>query len=302
MRSARHLAHFIALGALLFAVERRLAPPPPAVPEARVAERVAAFARESGAAPDPHVRDLLERDALDEALLAREARRLGLDRGDAVVRERLVSNVAFAGSEDATAEERYREALALGMEASDAVVRRRLAALMTARLRADAARAPIDDAALRAWFETHRDAYRQPAARRFAQLCFGGADAEARATAALASLRGTPLESTAIARAGDPCFSGAESPLRSEAELARSYGVAFARAIFAAEPNRWLDPIASSQGWHLVFVREQVPARDAEFAALRDAVRDASIAERQELALREGIAALRAAYAAESAP
>jgi len=244
------------------------------------------------------VRELLERDALDEALLAREARRLGLDRDDAVVRERLVNNVAFAASDDAAPDTRYREALALGMDESDALIRRRLAARMRDRLRAGAARAPIDDAVLRAWFDAHRDRYEEPATVGITQVCFAGRDAERRARAALPSLR-RPV--AALARVGDPCLYGSEVPLRSEAELARSGGAAFARAVFAAEAGAWTGPVASSQGWHLVFVRERLPARSADFAAVRDAVRDACIAERQDAALREGIERLRAAYAAEAA-
>lgn len=269
MHLARHLAHFAILGALLFAGQRWLAPSQPA------------------AAPDVRA---VARDITDEQLLAREARRLGLDRDDAVVRERLVSNVAFAGREDATADARYREALALGMHESDALVQRRLAALMTARIRADAARAPIDDATLRAWFDAHRDAYRQPATVRLALVCFAGEGAEQRAHEASAE---------ATARKGDPCFFGDETPLLSKAELARSYGAAFARAIFAAEPGAWTQPIASSLGWHLAFVRERVAARDADFSVARDGVRDACVAERQDIALRAAVAQLRAAQAAE---
>jgi hypothetical protein len=269
MHPARHLAHFAILGALLFAGQRWLAPPQPV------------------AAPDVRA---VARDMTDEELLAREARRLGLDRDDAVVRERLASNVAFAGRDDATPDERYREALALGMHESDALVQRRLAALMTARIRAEAAREPIDDATLRAWFDAHRDAYRQPAAVRLSLVCFVGEHAERRAHEA--SAEATTLE-------GDPCFFGDETPLLSEAELVRSYGAAFARVIFAAQPGAWTQPVASSQGWHLAFVRERVAARDADFAVVRDGVHDACVAERQDVALRAAVARLRAAQAAE---
>lgn len=276
MHPARHLAHFAILGALLFAGQRWLTPAQPlAVPDAPA----------------------VARDMTDEELLAREARRLGLDRDDAVVRERLVSNVAFAGRDEATADERYREALALGMHESDAQVQRRLAALMTARIRADAARAPIDDATLRAWFDAHRDAYRQPAAVRLALVCFSGDDAQQRARDAFASLAGSSPD--AIERSGDPCFFGDETPLLSEAELARSYGVDFANKIFAAPPGAWTQPVASSQGWHVAFVRERVAAREAEFSVAHDGVRDACIAERQDTALRAAVARLRAAHAAE---
>jgi len=297
MHPARHLLHFAALGALLFAAQRELARPQPiALPAERVTERAATFARATGSAPDARLRVLLERDAFDEELLAREARQLGLDRDDAVVRERLVSNMGFVLGRDIAPERLYREALALGMDASDALVRRRLAARMTARLRADAAREPIDEATLRAWFDRHRDDYEQPAAVGFAQLCFTrGAldeDAESRARAALASLR--PDAVVGAGRSGDPCLFGNEVPLRSEAELARSFGATFARAAFRAETGVWTGPVASSQGVHLVFVRNRVATRAADFEAVRAAVRDACVAERQDAALRDGIAALRA--------
>ena len=317
MHPARHLLHFALLGALLFAAERRLATVQPAViPAARVAERIAAYARETGATPDERVSALLERDALGEEVLAREARRLGLDRDDAVVRERLVSNMlALQGGEReresseaqslraaATPEHLYREALALGMDASDALVRRRLAARMTDRLRADAAREPIDDATLRAWFDAHRAGFEQPAAIRFAQLCFVRRDrdgeAELRARSALASLRDAANTAAEASRRGDPCLFGSAISVRSEAELARGFGAAFARAAFAADVGVWTGPIASSQGVSLVRVQERVAARGAAFESVREAVRDACIAERQDAALRDGVARLRARYAA----
>jgi hypothetical protein len=326
MRPARHLLHFTLLGALLFGAERRLATlQPTSIPATRVSERIAAYARETGAAPDARVYALLERDARDEELLASEARRLGLDRDDAVVRERLVSNmlVAQAGPRaaplprgdgesseaqawrrDAAPERLYREALALGMDASDALVRRRLAARMTARLRADAARAAIDEATLRAWFDAHRDAYEQPAAVRFEQVCFARNDrageAELRASSALASLRDAASGSAAASLRGDPCLFGKTISLRSEAELERGFGAAFARAALAADVGVWTGPIASSQGVHLVRVQERSAGRGADFESVRVAVRDACTAERQDAALRDGVARLRARYAAQA--
>ncbi len=316
MRPARHLLHFALFGALLFAAERRIAAPlPVAFPATRVAERIAAYTRETGAAPDARVYALLERDAQREELLAREARRLGLDRDDAVVRERLVSNMlALQGGpiEDQSSESQalrrgaaperlYREALALGIDASDALVRRRLAARMTERLRADAAREPVDEVALRAWFDAHRDAFEEPAAVRFAQVCFARSDRdpvpERRARSTLAALRSAAILPAEAHHRGDPCLLGNAISLRSEAELERGFGAAFARAAFAADVGVWTGPIASREGVHLLRVEERVARRVADFESVRSAVRDACIAERQDAALREGVARLRARYA-----
>jgi hypothetical protein len=51
---------------------------------------------------------------------------------------------------------------------------------------------------------------------------------------------------------------------------------------------------------HLVRVQERVAARVADFDSVRFAVRDACIAERQDAALRDGVARLRARYTAET--
>ncbi|RIL02362.1 MAG: hypothetical protein DCC71_16415, partial [Proteobacteria bacterium] len=86
MHPARHLLHCVLLGAALFAAERRFAAPEPI---ALAPAAAAAAARANGFGDDARAVRAFERSARDEALLAREARRLGLDRGDAFVRETL---------------------------------------------------------------------------------------------------------------------------------------------------------------------------------------------------------------------
>lgn len=269
----RPLLHFLVLGALLFAAARWLASRPSADP-------IAASA------------------ASDEELLVREARQLGLDRGDPVVRGRLVRNLRLTGDPPGSTDALYRQALALGMDQSDFVVRHRLAERMEARLRAADAGPPAGEAELRAYYEQHVSVWTRPAAFEIAHVFFSrarrGAVAGSDARAELARLRAARVGPDAGSAHGDPCLLGSQLPLRSQAALARDFGPAFSDAVAVLEPGAWSEPIASSYGVHLVWVRARAVAEPEPFEAVRARVEDALRSERSDAALRAGIAALRA--------
>jgi len=266
----RPLLHFLAIGALLFAGARWMASSPP----------------------------LAARDASEEALLASEARRLGIDRDDPVVRGRLVRNLQLARGDAASPEALYGEALSLGMDRSDWVVERRLAERMAARLRAEGAEQPVSDEALRSAFDRHRDVWERPATVQISHLFFSharrGADADSDARAALSALRAARLGPDAAAGRGDPFLLGGDLPPRSADELARGFGPRFAAAVAALEPGAWSEPIESSYGLHLVWVRARAPAEPADFERVRPQVEDVLRSERGEAALRAALRRLRA--------
>jgi len=265
----RPLLRCLALGALLFAGERYLL-------------------RDASSAPDL---------AGDEALLAGEARRLGLDRDDPVVRGRLVRNLRLAADDQRPAELLYREALALGMDRSDWIVERRLAERMQARLRAVGVEQPVSEEALRAFYERHLDAWTRPAAWRISHVFFSrarrGAAAGPDAQSLLAALRAEQAGPDGASARGDAFLLGSDLPARSEAELARELGPHFAAAVAALAPGAWSEPIASSYGVHLVWVREQVPPRPMPLDSVRGRVEDALRAERGDAALRAALQQLR---------
>ena len=78
----------------------------------------------------------------------------------------------------------YREALRLGLDEGDAVVRRRLSTKMDELAGAEAEMAQPSDQVLAEWLSTHADAYREDGAVSFEQAYFAGEQA---ARAALAS-------------------------------------------------------------------------------------------------------------------
>jgi len=112
------LLHFLALGAAIFAVHAMLsgeAPRPDVVvvTRGRVDSLVASFTSTHGRPPDAAERDELVQSWVREEILCREAVRLGLDREDAVIRDRLRQKMEFVSGGEAASPEsrdaRYRE-------------------------------------------------------------------------------------------------------------------------------------------------------------------------------------------------
>lgn len=263
MRPRRALLRFVALGALVFALD--LARPPAPAPD--------------GAALD------------DDALLVREALARELHLHDDVVRRRLVRNLRFARPEDARSDDALvAEAFALGLHESDLVVRRRLAQKMRLLFAARARSEEPSDAELRAWLASHAERFTEPERIALTQLYFRERRAAEAALAALAPLASEREEAPA---AGEPLPLPRRLPPHARAELAARLGPGFADAAFAGPEGRWFGPLASSYGHHLVFVRERTPGRRSDLASVRSALREAVLAERAEAATRREIAALR---------
>jgi len=163
-----------------------------------------------------------------------------------------------------------REALALGLDKDDEIVRRRLAQKYQF-LQADMAtpRQP-SQAELRRWFDTHAAQFAEPARRTFDQRYFAidqRGEAAARQLAATAAGRLGQGQPAAI---GDE-FPGPKVTARlAQDDTERLFGSAdFARAVFAAQPGRWIGPVRSGFGWHVVRVTDSTPARPRGFAEAR---------------------------------
>lgn len=164
-----------------------------------------------------------------------------------------------------------REGLALGLDRNDEIVRRRIAQKYQF-LQADMATArQPSDSELRGWFAAHRADFTLPATRSFDQIYYaidrrGEAAAKALATAAAARLaHGQPPP------AADD-FPGPRSVTRlGQDDVDRLFGgQGFAAAVFAAPTGRWVGPLRSGFGWHLVRVTAAAPAHSRDFDAAHD--------------------------------
>jgi hypothetical protein len=157
-----------------------------------------------------------------------------------------------------------REAKVLGLDRDDTIIRRRLRQKLEFLVEDTVDLAPPTDAELEAWLAAHPDRFRTEPQAAFRQVFLSperrGAALEADARALRATLAaGGP--DVAIEVRGDRLMAPSDVARSTRSEIARLFGDGFADEILELEPGRWLGPIRSDYGVHIVFVREREEGR-----------------------------------------
>lgn len=271
------LVHFFALGALLFGVHHLLAEPRRITVTAQIRAGLASdHQRRTGMPPTAAEAEALVSAYLDDEVRYREALRLGLDRGDIVVRRRLIQKLDLLA--EAEAELPAPGAARSGVGSS-----------------ASAAAAP-ETAQLAAYLAAHADRYTVPPRFSLVHVYVShdppGTDPAARAADLLRRLRA----GAAPTGLGDPFLRGAEFNERSESDLSGLFGPTLAAAIPTLTPGQWSGPLRSSYGLHLVLLRSRTPGGAATLAQVYDEVRRDWERDARQAARRAALAALRARY------
>lgn len=176
----------------------------------------------------------------------------------------------------------YREGLALQVDQGDTMIRERVIFKSLMVVEAGVKLPPVDDTTLRAWFETQRTKYDEPARYDFQEAVLSGDASEAAVRAfALTLNTGTPGD----VQAGLRVFKG-----RPHANLVQSYGDDFTKALNEAPPGEWR-AMPTREGWRLMRLDQISPAKPAAFEALRNVVladwTDATLAQQRTDAVRE---------------
>ena len=256
------LAHFLVVGTLLFgglsivkATER-----PTVTLDAQDLNQLATYWEVQMQRP-PNKVELagIIRDRIDEELLAREALRLGLDKGDMIIRRRLAQKVAFATDDTAEVAE------------------------------------PTDKA-LREYYAKTSDRYAAPARVAFQQVFFSGDRPHGGAQKAAAQAIGRAEEGGREDPTGDPFLFPLAYDDVSIADLLRDYGPAFVKTLETAPVGSWQGPVLSPYGWHIVKVTTRHQAASVAFEAVRDQVREAYLTERRAEANAAFLRTLRKRY------
>jgi len=163
----------------------------------------------------------------------------------------------------------YREALRLGLEHDDEIIRRRL----IQKMEFIAQQAPTEPSEkdLQRYFSSHRADFAQPTEASFSHLFFspdrdGWATARARAEQALrAPAAPSPLT--------DPFPLQSAYARLAPADAQQLFGTTeFARAPFESPIGRWVGPLRSGYGWHLLLVTGRTQPTPASLDAVRPAV------------------------------
>ena len=152
----------------------------------------------------------------------------------------------------------YREARRRGLDRGDAIIRRRLAQKMTFLLE-DSAEAPSTRAAaagdIETYYADHAERYREPRRTTFRHVFLSTErreDAGGDAAALLREVRdGT---GDGWRQLGDPFMLLREYADRTDQEIAELFGGAFAAALPALAAGAWQGPLESAHGVHLVLV------------------------------------------------
>jgi len=254
------LVLFLLLGGALFAFNHWLNPPDSRSADARtivvdqptlvsfLQYRSQAFEPEyflkAYQAMSPAERQQLVETYVREEAMAREAKALGLDKADYVIRQRLIQKMLYLA--DGAANELPKPS----------------------------------DGELKAYFEAHPDAYASPAEMTFTHVFVdnevthpGGGEAEAERLKAQLNAR----------RAGfnDAPQYGDRFPYlqnyvgRSSEFIANQFGPAFADALAKLKPSgQWQGPVQSQFGWHVVLLTKLTPGGMPDFEEVRGQVEE----------------------------
>ena len=167
-----------------------------------------------------------------------------------------------------------REARALGLELDDPVIRRRLAQKMNLLAESAAQQAEPGEEELLAWYEAHPELYRTEARLGFRHVYFShdrpGGSAADDAAALLSRLEGT--DETAGKDMGDAFMLPRDFTDIGRSQLGRLFGDDFASRLFTLGTGSWQGPVPSGYGYHLVYLYGVQDAEPIPFNGSRDRV------------------------------
>ncbi|MET0875375.1 MAG: peptidyl-prolyl cis-trans isomerase [Pseudolabrys sp.] len=261
------LVHFVVAGAVLFAgytlINRGdtslLVTDPVQIGEGEICWLKETFANQWRREPtDDELRGLVA-GFLEEELLAREAKTLGLDQNDTIVRRRLAQKLAFLVDD-------------------------------TSRI------VEPTDTQLRQFYITNTERFRDEARISFTQVFFNPerrTNAVHDAEAALVSISAMDNGAATI---GDPILLETEFHDVDARTVSNLFGNDFARSIFSLKPGSWTGPVKSGYGVHIVWITNVRPTTIRSFEEARPEVLEAWQHRRETEAKADYLAKLREKY------
>jgi hypothetical protein len=194
----------------------------------------------------------------------------------------------------------YREARAMGLDQDDVIVRRRMRQKFEFLAEDLATHRSPTDQELEAYLQQHPEKYSEEPAISFAHIFFSrqkhGASIEATASSFLRQLNGKNDHALDIEAVGDAFLLPEHLENTSVVEIARLFGDNFAEQLTTVEVGRWAGPIESSYGLHLVRVDARIPGGAPPLTNVRDSVLRDSLNDRRKQELDAQYSKLRARY------
>jgi parvulin-like peptidyl-prolyl isomerase len=169
-----------------------------------------------------------------------------------------------------------REARALGLDRNDGIIRRRLRQKMELVAEESAPQSEPTDEELRAYLAAHPESFRVEQRFSFRQVHLNprrhGDALPGDVERLLAELNESGAAAD-IENLGDSLILETDFPSASRDEVARTFGEEFTARLARLEPGRWQGPVPSAYGVHLVFLRERTEGRLPSLEEAREAAR-----------------------------
>ena len=198
-----------------------------------------------------------------------------------------------------------REAKDLGLDQDDEVIKRRLAQKMDF-LFEDVARArEPTEAELRDWFSKNASQFVEPPRIDFRHLYYAldKGHSEQDVAAAKARIADQTDDGIAARVAGADPFMFQDAYVDAPPEqVAKTFGPAFAKAVFGLPKGSWQGPVRSGYGWHLVRVDAMTPATAPKFEQVAPQVKAAWVDEQTRTLKQKAFQDLRARYTVVTPP
>ena len=199
----------------------------------------------------------------------------------------------------------YREAKAIGLDEDDTIIRRRLAKKMEF-LSSDLSvfvEPTIED--LQTYYTAHQNEYEIPSRISFIQIYLspkvrkGHIKTDADKLKIMLNQAGGEGEYYQL---GDPSILATEYEKYTPAMVKRTYGQQFYENLYTHPIGVWGGPLNSSYGLHLIYVRDKTESTIAEFDNVRDTVKKDWLAEHRKKTNNNFFKELRKKYKVVIAP
>ncbi|MBK1828448.1 peptidyl-prolyl cis-trans isomerase [Haloferula rosea] len=183
----------------------------------------------------------------------------------------------FKGLVDAYVKEEilYREAKKLGLDQSDSIIRRRLAQKMEFLTSDIADLEEIAPETLEGYLNENSARYAKEPEVGFEQLFFSPEKREnpkADAETMLEQLNSGAVTFEESNQTSDPTLLSPKFTATAVSQIGRQFGEAFVEAIADEEPGSWFGPVESSYGMHLVRITERAPGGLPALESIREKV------------------------------
>ncbi|HSO18667.1 MAG TPA: peptidylprolyl isomerase [Desulfosarcina sp.] len=190
----------------------------------------------------------------------------------------------------------YREARAMGLDREDTVIRRRMRQQMEFIFEDVAVQVEPEENELIAFMQENPERYRVDAQIAFRHVYLGDTETAAEAEEAARRIRSRLAAGVDPAAVSVPFLMGQEVPLLPLWDIESRFGDDFVNQLIALAAGRWEGPLRSPYGLHLVFIQERKESRLPALAEVRDAVERDLMAERQKKLKDEAYANLKRKY------